>query len=151
MRGTLSEIARTLGKTAQSVHGHVKRFGIQPGDDDLYDGDQVAASMESGRAMDKSKPPPKSKFDLSLRKLEAEARILEIKARILEKSVLDSAAVENAWHRVAAAIRSEVMSIPAKLGQRGEMQPAAKLVQIANEICADTLRLIATQPKPPRE
>lgn len=141
----MREIADDCGVSPAFISKHCKRFGIEAGDDGLYDSEQVKASMAEGRKMNKATPSA-GKAELALRKTEAEARILEIKARILEKSVLDVEAVASAWVRIAAALRSEIMGIPSKVGQRGEMLPAAKLVQVCTEICNDTLRLIATQP-----
>jgi hypothetical protein len=145
-RVTASEAARRLGVSPQAVAKSAERHGVKKGVDGKYDWTVLHQAVEEGRAADKSNPSG-DRYELMVRKLDAESRLLEIKARILEGEAVMRSAVSLAWSRIAGNIRAEVMAIGAKVGPRCEGQPAAVCIQLINDAANDALRHLAEEPE----
>lgn len=146
-RVTIAEAARRLGKTSQAMSRHASRFGHKPGVDGKYDFAALAKTAQEGHDMDLA-GGANSRTEAATRKLEAEAQLLEIKVKMANGEAVLRAETELAWQRVASVVKTEMMSIGAKVGPLCEGQPAAVCIQLINEAVADGLRHLAEQPRP---
>lgn len=147
-RVTQSEAASRLGKTAQAMSRHIRRFAHKPGVDGKYDFAELEKSVKEGESLDHNSGGGSGRVEAYTRKLEAEARLLEIKVKLAEAEAVNRESTKLAWERVASVVKSEVLALGAKVGPLCEGQPAAVCIQKINEAAADTLRHLAAMPEP---
>ena len=145
-RATLAECARRLGTSHQALGKSLRRAQVKPGDDDKYDFAAVQEAVEKGKAMDNANPVG-DRLDGITRKVQAEAALLELKLRQTEGELVDRAAVESTWARVAGTVKGELISIE-DLSPRLAMQPENKIRAILKQAGNDIARHLAKQPEP---
>lgn len=75
---------------------------------------------------------------LRARKLEAESRIAEAEADLVEGEQVAASDVEDAWSRIAMAIREGVLSLPSRAVQAGLVTPEHE--DAVSDLARDVLR-----------
>jgi phage terminase Nu1 subunit (DNA packaging protein) len=148
-RVTLAECARRLGTSHQALGKSLRRAQVRTGDDGKYDFAAVQTAYEQGKAMDNANPIG-DRLDGITRKVQAEAALLELKLRQTEGELVEAAAVESAWARVAGMVKGELLSI-GNLAPRLAMQTENKIRAILTQAGHDMARHLAKQPEPQKD
>ena len=135
-------IAEDLGRSPQVIQRICRQFGVKHVSGKGYPVDDVMAAVKKASA--NNTRAPLEDGDPRRKKVELENRVLEIKIAEAEGRLVDAEEVSQAWFRIGAAIRNDLIAMPAAIAPRliGKTDPS-EIAAVIDGCVRDALRHIS--------